>query len=166
MVPEAELTSGFLPRVEPVAELAVVDVDGLPRLLPASFRVDRAFSAKLLKRLEVLLCFTGDFVGPGAFSGRGVGRIKIGLPAAGVGRGKGRTLADAGERTLEALLSTSVRDFFLGASGSIESPLLLLEPEISPLNTLAHMRPSNGRGATNLALLGGRPGPGRDVFVP
>lgn len=171
VVPVAGVVPGFLPRTVPVAELAVVDVEAFPRFPPASFLVERAFSAQLLKRLDVLLCFTGDFDGPVAFSGAGVGRVSRGLPP-GIGRGTERILADAGERTLEAFVaSTSAavvpRAFFLGTSKSaVAPPCSLPSPDISSLGMSAHVVPWKDGVVSNLVLLGGRPGPGRDDAVP
>lgn len=60
VAPVADVVTGFLPLVEPIAELKVV---ALSFLLG-----DRAFSAQLPKRLDTLLCFAGDFEGPGVLS--------------------------------------------------------------------------------------------------
>lgn len=123
----------------------MIDVAAFPRFPAASFLADRAFSAQLLKRLDALLCFTGDFDAPAAFSGAAATRVRGGLPP-GVGRGIDRTLVEAGERTLEALVaSTSAaglpRAFFLVACEPTAAPSFsLLLPEISSLGTLVRVQ--------------------------
>lgn len=164
IVSVADAVPGFLPLVEPVAELADVKEDAFAPF----FLGDRAFSAQLPKRLETLLCFVGDFESPSAFSAAGVGRTLGGLPP-GVGRDMDWILVDAGESTLDTLSAlASVRAFFFGTSEtSSPPPLPALLPEISLLRVLASLRlrhQSWGERA-NLVLLGGLPGPGRDEFV-
>lgn len=151
-----ELVSGFPPLVEVAAELENAAL--------AFFLGDLAFSAQLPKRLDTLLCFVGDFVGPGVVPTAAGCRTLDGLPP-GVARGMGRILEEAGERTLE-LLFASTRSFFLGASESAGSPLFSLPwPEISLLRLLVSVRVAGGEEGPNLVLLGGRPGPGREDAV-
>lgn len=158
MVPVAELVSGFLSLVEAVAALKTAAL--------AFFLGDRAFSAQLPKRLDTLLCFIGDFAGPGVAPTAAGCRTLGGLPP-GVARGMVRMLVEAGERTLELLLiSAPARGFFLGASESVVSPLFSWpSPEISLLGTLVRTRVDGGEEIPNLVLLGGRPGPGREDAV-
>lgn len=169
VVPVAGVVPGFLLLV-PVAELAVVDALAFPRFPAMSFLVDRAFSAQLLKRFDALLCFTGDFDIPAAFSGAGATRMTGGLPP-GVVRGRDRRLVEAGERTLDALVVSASaaglpRAFFLDASEPAAAPSFsLLLPEISSLNTLMPVRTQEEWVNTNLVLLGGLLGPGRDAVV-
>lgn len=89
--------AGFLPLVDPPAELAVVEVDAVC-FRPA---VDRAFPARLLKRLDELCCLTGD---DGPATVLKPGRVKDFPP--GVVRGRVRILDDAGESTLDALVDS------------------------------------------------------------
>lgn len=115
--------AGVLPRAGPPAELAVVEVEAVCFRGDAPGRVDRAFSARLLKRLDALLCFTGDDVPTTVLA---PGREASDLPP-GVVRGSVRTLAEAGDSTLEDLVgSASVtgwpRCFFLSCSGSSALP--------------------------------------------
>lgn len=95
--------AGFLPLAEPPVELAAVEVDAVCFRPVAAVRVDRAFSARLLKRLDELCCFVGED-GPATVArpGRGIN----GLPP-GVVRGRVRMLDDAGDSTLDALLDSA-----------------------------------------------------------
>lgn len=143
-LPLADVVLVF-PLFDPVAELAVVDLLALPRLPAASFLVDRAFSAQLLKRFDALLCLTGDFGGPTAFSDVGATRVMVGFPA-GVGRGRDRTLVEAGESTLVVLEASvpaivSPRALFLAPSApSAVPPCSLLLLEVSSLDILVRVR--------------------------
>lgn len=117
------LVAAFLPFAAPVVELAVDDADGLPRCPVAPVRVDRAFSAQLLKRLVALICFTGDFNRSVASSGGGRGRT-LSAFAFGVARGRGRMLADDGDKALEFLATPAsclmvglLRTFFFAIIG-------------------------------------------------
>lgn len=78
------LVAGFFDLAARVTELAVVGAC----FVVAPVRVDRAFSAKLLKRLVAPICLTGDLERPGTFSGGGSGRAEIAF-APGVARGRG-----------------------------------------------------------------------------
>lgn len=99
--------AGFLPLADPPVELAAVDVDAVCFRPVAAVRVDRAFSARLLKRFDELCCFVGDFVGEdGPATVARPGRDINGLPP-GVVRGRVRTFDDAGDNTLDALAESA-----------------------------------------------------------
>lgn len=91
--------AGFLPLADPPVELATVEVDAVCFRPAAAVRVDRAFSARLLKRLDELCCFVGDDGPATVFA---PDRDMNGLPP-GVVRGSVRMLDDAGDSTLDAL---------------------------------------------------------------
>lgn len=169
-VPDADDGPYLLPPAVPVAELAVVDVEALARFPPASFRVERAFSAQLLRRFDALLFFTGDFGVAAAFSDAGMSRVRRALPPD-AGRGTGRTLVEAGDRTLDALVASLPiagfpRGFLLGASEPSDAPSFsLLSPEISSLGASVRARTWKDDMSPHLVLLGGLPGPPRDAVV-
>lgn len=119
------VAAGFLPLADPPVELAVVEVDAACFRPVAAVRVDRAFSARLLKRFDELCCFVGDFVGEdGPATVDRPGLDNNGLPP-GVVRGRVRALDDAGESTLDALAESAgggcFRVLFLGCSSSAGS---------------------------------------------
>lgn len=169
-IPDADDGPDLLLLIIPVAELAVVDVVAWPRFPAASFRVDRAFSAQLLRRFDALLFFTGDFGVAATFSDAGMSRVRSVLPPD-AGRGTDRTLVEAGDRTLDALVALLSmagfpRGFLLGASEPSEAPSFsLLSPEISSLGESVRARTWKDDMSPHLVLLGGLPGPARDAVV-
>lgn len=102
-VPAPVAVAAFLPLTDPPAELAVVDVEAVCFRGDAPGRVDRAFSARLLKMLDAPCCFTGDGVPATLLA---PGRATSGLPP-GVVRGRERTLGEAGERILGAFAGSA-----------------------------------------------------------
>lgn len=114
--------AGFLPLADPPVELATVDVDAVCFRPVAAARVERAFSARLLKRFDELCCFVGEDGPATVFR---PGRAMNGLPP-GVVRGRVRILDDAGDSTLDALVESAggggaPRVRFLGCSSSAGS---------------------------------------------
>lgn len=95
--------AGFLPLADPPVELATVEVDAVCFRPVAAVRVDRAFSARLLKRLDELCCFVGD---DGPATVLSPGRDMSGLPP-GVLRGRVRILDDDGDSTLDAFVESA-----------------------------------------------------------
>lgn len=95
--------AGFLPLVDPPVELATVEVDAVCFRPVAAVRVDRAFSARLLKRLDELGFFVGED-GPATVAKPG--RCPNVFPP-GVVRGRVRILDDAGDSTLDALVDSA-----------------------------------------------------------
>lgn len=146
--------AAFFPLADPLAELAVVEAEAVCFRAVAPVRVDRAFSAKLLKRLDALFCFTGD-VWPAVVLAPG--RETSGLPP-GVVRGRGRTLGEDGDRT------GWLRCFFSGFSDSVGlSRFSLLVLNVRLLRGMLVRRPiREGRRDSNLVCLGARPGPDLD----
>lgn len=128
------VVAGFFSFVAPVVELAVAVAGWLPRFPVAAVRVDRAFSAQLLKRLVALICLTGELERPGTSSGGGRGLPMIAL-AFGVARGRGHMLADDGDRALRFLAIPAscfklglLRTFFLATTVSSDfSSLVFVE---------------------------------------
>lgn len=102
-VPAPVAVAAFLPLTDPPAELAVVDVEAVCFRGDAPGRVNRAFSARLLKMLDAPCCFTGDGVPATLLA---PGRATSGLPP-GVVRGRERTLGEAGERILGAFAGSA-----------------------------------------------------------
>lgn len=119
-VPATVAVAAFLPLIDPPAELAVVEVEAVCFRGDAPGRVDRAFSAKLLKRLDALLFFTGDEKPATVLApGREISDLPLGVV-----RGRVRTLAEDGESTLDFLVGSASgagwpRCFFLTGSDSI-----------------------------------------------
>lgn len=95
--------AAFLPLADPPVELAAVEVDTVCFRPVAAVRVDRAFSARLLKRLDELCCFVGEDGPATVFR---PGRDMKDLPP-GVVRGRVRMLDDAGDSTLDALVDSA-----------------------------------------------------------
>lgn len=95
--------AAFLPLTDPPAEPAVVEKEAVCFRAIAPGRVDRAFSARLLKRLDAPCCFTGDGVPVTVLA---PARAISNLPP-GVVRGRVRTLAEVGDRTLDDLLASA-----------------------------------------------------------
>lgn len=163
-VPAPVATAAFLPLADPAAELAVVDVEAVCFRGDAPGRVDRAFSAKLLKRLDTLLCFTGDEPATVLKPERDTSDLPPGVV-----RGKVRTLAEDGDSTLDLLVASASgagwpRCFFLTGSESIALPRFSLSVcEASSLSAaLAWMRTREERRVPYLICLGGRPDPDLD----
>lgn len=117
----ADVGTGFLVDIVMGAISAALGVVASTRLVPVSLRAERAFSAKLLKNLGVLNCFTGDLSGLRIFSAEGVGRILVKSLPPGVCFGKGRMFPDAGDRTVAVLADSTL---FLGEA--VSPPWFLL----------------------------------------
>lgn len=165
VVPVPVAAAAFLPLPDPPVELAVVEAEAVCFRPVAPVRVDRAFSARLLKRLDALCCFTGDVVPVVVPT---PGRAISSLPP-GVVRGRGRTLGEAGDNTLGGLAGSASRTgwprcFFLGCSGLVASPwsFLLGLRAWSLSAALVRVRIREERRNSNLVCLGGRSGPDLD----